>query len=705
MAENNRVGQLDDPVPPIVPPPQYQAAQPRLRDIQRPVIAVNPSCIQLSDAARNYELKTFHLNILPTFNGLGSEDALGFMRELYSTVQTLPLNNLSEEELRMKCFPYCMRGDARQWLLNLPEGSLRTWDDVYNAFMFKYYSSQKTMDYRSRICTFTQREDTAAGGYTCDKNSDELEAIYESLASNSRQKAVRGRRAAVHEISTQSELTTQVAELTKQMNLLMTRDSSNREFCSYCNTYGHNSSVCMNAESSQPSYEEVNYMGSNMGRQQPRNDPFSNTYNPGWRNHPNFSWRDQGNGNARPMGPPGFQQQGPSGFQHQQYRPFQQPPAPQQSQLFAQEKKPQLEEMEGAMAVTLRSGKILNEIMKENEPTRVEKESDKEEEQVPKENSSNQNLTSSTVKPYVPPIPYPQRLQKRNQDNNFKRFLEVFKKLQINIPFAEALANMPSYAKYIKEIVSNKKKLEEFATVHLNEECSAILQSKLPPKLMDPGSFSIPCTIGNTVVDKCLCDLGASINLMHLTLFNKLEIAEMKPTTISLQLADRSVKYPLGVVEDILVKVGKLYFPADFLILDMGSDTDTSLILGRPFLLTGGVLIDMPLGKLIFRVGKEKEEFSISKVVKLPTFDESCLFVDVIEKPSEEKFFKHSPSETPHQLEFKPPSLRFKYEFLSDNDTFLMFSYAHLLHAKEERLWRTLTKAWHDKIIFGENSI
>ncbi|XP_031095068.1 uncharacterized protein LOC115999350 [Ipomoea triloba] len=387
MAENNRVGQQDERIPPIVPPPQNQVAQPRLRDIQRPVIAVNPSCIQLSDAARNYELKSFHMNLLPTFNGLGSEDALGFMRELYSTVQTLPLHNLSEEELRMKCFPYCMRGDDRQWLLNLPEGSLRTWDDVYNAFMFKYYSSQKTMDYRSRICTFTQREgelfheawdrfnlllsqcphhqfplllltqffydglnpncqslvDTAAGGYTGDKNSDELQAIFESLASNSRQKAVRGRRAAVHEISTQSELTTQVAELTKQINLLMTRDNSNREFCAYCNTYGHNSSFCMNAESSQPSYEEANYMGSNMGRQPPRNDPFSHTYNPGWRNHPNFSWRDQGN--ARSMGPPRFQQPGPSGSQHQQYRPFQQPPAPQQPQLPTQEKKPQLEEM------------------------------------------------------------------------------------------------------------------------------------------------------------------------------------------------------------------------------------------------------------------------------------------------------------------------------------------------------------------------
>nr|GLL37653.1 uncharacterized protein LOC109156509 [Ipomoea trifida] len=113
MAENNRSGQQDERIPPIVPPPHNQVVQQCLRDIQRPVIAVNPCCIQLSDAARNYELKSFHLNMLPNFNGLGSEDALGFMRELYSTVQTLPLNNLSEEELRMKCFPYCMRGDAR----------------------------------------------------------------------------------------------------------------------------------------------------------------------------------------------------------------------------------------------------------------------------------------------------------------------------------------------------------------------------------------------------------------------------------------------------------------------------------------------------------------------------------------------------------------------------------------------------------------
>ena len=141
----------------------------------------------------------------------------------------------------------------------------------------------------------------------------------------------------------------------------------------------------------------------------------------------------------------------------------------------------------------------------------------------------------------------------------------MFKKLHINIPFAEALAQMPKYAKFMKEILRNKRKLEDHETVMLNEECSAILLNKLPPKLKDPGSFTIPCTIGNSYFEKALCDLGASINLMPLSVFRTLGLGEPKPTSVSLQLADRSIKYPRGVIEDMLLKVKKLYFPADFI--------------------------------------------------------------------------------------------------------------------------------------------
>ncbi|XP_061981416.1 uncharacterized protein LOC133701499 [Populus nigra] len=133
---------------------------------------------------------------------------------------------------------------------------------------------------------------------------------------------------------------------------------------------------------------------------------------------------------------------------------------------------------------------------------------------------------------------------------------------------------MSSYVKFLKDILSNKRKLEEYKTVALTEECNAILQKKLPPKLKDPGSFTIPCSIENSIFEKALCDLGASINLMPLSIFKKLGLGEAKPTTVILQLADRSLKHPRGIIEDVLVKVGKFIFPADFIILDMEEDND-----------------------------------------------------------------------------------------------------------------------------------
>ena len=149
------------------------------------------------------------------------------------------------------------------------------------------------------------------------------------------------------------------------------------------------------------------------------------------------------------------------------------------------------------------------------------------------------NMTEPTI-----PIPYPQRLKKSKLDKQFTKFIGVFKKLHINIPFADALKRMPSYVKFMKEILSNKRRLSDFETVNLIEECSAILQRKLPQKLKDPGSFTIPCTIGNSIFEKALCDLGASINLMTLSIFRQLGLGEARLTTVTLQLADKSLKHP-----------------------------------------------------------------------------------------------------------------------------------------------------------------
>ena len=228
-------------------------------------------------------------------------------------------------------------------------------------------------------------------------------------------------------------------------------------------------------------------------------------------------------------------------------------------------------------------------------------------------------------------LPFPQRMKKQNDEKNFTKFLDVFKSLRINIPFAEALEQMPSYAKFMKELLSKKRKLKDDETVALTEECSAIILRKLPQKLRDPGSFTIPCAIGDIEVGRALCDLGASVNLMPLSILKRLEIMEVKPTMISLQLADRSIKRPYGVVEDLLVKVDKFIFPADFVVLDMEVDEEIPLILGRPFLATGRALIDVEQGELMLRVQDEKVTFNILDSMKFTKEKSQCMRVEAID--------------------------------------------------------------------------
>ncbi|XP_024971932.1 uncharacterized protein LOC112510815 [Cynara cardunculus var. scolymus] len=168
----------------------------------------------------------------------------------------------------------------------------------------------------------------------------------------------------------------------------------------------------------------------------------------------------------------------------------------------------------------------------------------------------------------------------------------------------KAIEQMPSYAKFLKDILSKKKKLSEYEIVALTEGCSALLSNKLPHKLKDPGSFTIPYLIGGKEIGKALCDLGASINLMPLSVFNTLGIGEARPTTIILQLADKSIAHPKGKIEDVLVQVHKFIFPADFIILDFEADKDISIILGRPFLATERTLIDVQKGELTMRVNE-----------------------------------------------------------------------------------------------------
>ena len=288
---------------------------------------------------------------------------------------------------------------------------------------------------------------------------------------------------------------------------------------------------------------------------------------------------------------------------------------------------------EHVKAVMLRSGKELEiqlqpPVIEQLETEKViqpEQKDDADKEQ-PQEKQSSENSTESKASI---PVPYPQRLKKNKLDKQFTKFMEVFKKLHINIPFADALEQMPSYVKFMKDILSQKRRLADFETVNLTEECSAIIQRKLPQKLKDPGSFTIPCTIGNAIFERALCDLGASNNLMPLC--GRLGLGEARPTTVTFQLADRSLKHLRGIIEDVLVKVDKFIFPADFIVLDMEEDKEIPIILGRPFLATGRAMIDVQRGELKLRVQEDEVKFNVFEAVRHPAESDTWFMAEIVE--------------------------------------------------------------------------
>nr|GEU96790.1 reverse transcriptase domain-containing protein [Tanacetum cinerariifolium] len=179
------------------------------------------------------------------------------------------------------------------------------------------------------------------------------------------------------------------------------------------------------------------------------------------------------------------------------------------------------------------------------------------------------------------------------------------KQLYINITLADALILIPKYQKMLKALLSNKEKLSELANTPLNENCSAIILKKLPMKLRDPGKFLISCCFSELKC-KALADLGASINLMPLSVWKKLGLPELIFTRMTLELANRAICTPAGIARDVFVPVGKFAFPADFVIVNYESDPRVPLILGRPFLWTARALIDVHGEEMILHDGDER---------------------------------------------------------------------------------------------------
>ncbi|XP_059310579.1 uncharacterized protein LOC132061921 [Lycium ferocissimum] len=214
-----------------------------------------------------------------------------------------------------------------------------------------------------------------------------------------------------------------------------------------------------------------------------------------------------------------------------------------------------------------------------------------------------------------PPPPFPQRLAKKAGDEKFLKFIERLKGISFNIPLVEILEQMPGYAKFMKDIVT-KRRHASFEIVGVTHHCSSIVMKALVQKKEDLGAFTIPFTIGMYKFAIALCDLGASMNLMWHSIFNKLGLGTRRPTTMRLLMADRTVKKPVGILYDVLVRVDRFIFSADFVILDCEVDFEVPIILGRPFLATRRALVDVERGDLKFRMNDKEVTFHICKSMK-----------------------------------------------------------------------------------------
>jgi hypothetical protein len=199
----------------------------------------------------------------------------------------------------------------------------------------------------------------------------------------------------------------------------------------------------------------------------------------------------------------------------------------------------------------------------------------------------------------------------------------------------DVIQQVPAYAKFLKELCTQKRKSRRRVPtkILLTEQVSSVLQRQAPPKLKDPGASIISCIIGNIRIEHALLDLGASVNILPEYFYDSFGLGEMRPTPITLQLADRSVKVPRGILEDVLVKEVDFYFPVDFVILDMegvDSQHQTPVILGKPFLATANACFNCRTGAMDLLFDNRKVRLNIFNVAMCPVGDTECFQVDVV---------------------------------------------------------------------------
>ncbi|XP_021757441.1 uncharacterized protein LOC110722480 [Chenopodium quinoa] len=228
-------------------------------------------------------------------------------------------------------------------------------------------------------------------------------------------------------------------------------------------------------------------------------------------------------------------------------------------------------------SITTRSGKVLKDRVskssQENEKVSDTFDDDEHDVSSKKSESSNEKAKEKERmeddEVIKAKLPYPQKFLSLKMDEQFGKFIDMLKQLHLSISFTDALQQMLNYSKFLKDILSGKRECNVVDSVNVGECCSALIDNDLPPKMKDPGNFSIPCNINGKLFQNALYDLGACVSIMPYSFFKKLNLGELLPTNMTLQLADRSIMIPKSKIEDVPLKIGEFTIPVDFIVLEL----------------------------------------------------------------------------------------------------------------------------------------
>ncbi|GJT82650.1 reverse transcriptase domain-containing protein [Tanacetum coccineum] len=639
--------------------------------LQAPTEGYEDAIVVPEIEAANFEIKHGLLTLVQNkqFFGNDKEDPHAHIRYFNKITSTLRYPNVPTTSIKLMLFPFSLEGAARIWLEKEPPRSIQTWDDLVAKFINQFFPPSKTTNLRNEITNFKQRFDESFSE-AWDRFKDLLRALQtlnspsdvspdvllnrktwlEPLLSTSDKSPVPAP-APVKAVE-QSCVTCGGAhhiEVRQPMAVTpkITSKNTSRKHCAnfnqgkfrlpsatYANQIRHpvfhplqHNNQSQQSKSLEPNQNRAMAITSQI--QRPQVQQHAPMYQPPVNQHPAYQ-------------APAHQASGVSKTDFESYVNA--------NDAVMQNMQNQMTNITDLLtkivnsnqastsssgslpsntvanpkgelkAITTRSGVSYDG--PQIPPPVVEVETEVTKDTV-LPNESTKDVQPPIVQvdePVVMPrtkttLPYPSRQTKEKihekDDLLALKFMEIFRNLHFELSFADALLHMPKFAPMFRKLLNNKDKILELTKTPVNENCSAVILKTFPEKLGDPGRFLIPCDFPE--LDECLAlaDLGASINLMPLSVFEKLNLQGLTKTKMILELADRSTSTPTGIAENVFVKVGTFYFPADFVVVNYDADPRVPLILGRPFLRTARALIDVHGEEMTLRHDDQSVTFKV----------------------------------------------------------------------------------------------